>query len=401
MSGTTKAAIAAAGMAASLFAYASAGDGAEKESMIAATDVFGRVMFDYAYADGKNTPFTVNETELRWARVGAQVKFSNGAKLKVELNTNDSGDVTVTDAYLVLGTGFEQAKVQIGQFKTPNSFDEATSSRFMSILERAAFTDAFDLDRRVGVAVTGKSDRHTYMLGVFGENIHDDATFGGYAVAGRATFSPNVNAEDTVIHTGVSFRYRDADADQLLFRYRQRPFTHIPGRIVGTERITGLDVLVGVETAVVKGSFWAAGEYALTFATRTANVHDPTFSGGYLETGFMCNGRRTIKDGKFDRPEFDDGRLGAASLALRFDSLDLTDAAVNGGSYRSITMAADWWPKEHLRIGLNGFIANAELGATPSGLDPVFSDAVSTGVTKETVKGVVLRAQFDFSAKLR
>ncbi len=115
----------------------------------------------------------------------------------------------------------------------------------------------------------------------------------------------------------------------------------------------------------------------------------------------MFNGRRIIKGGKFDRPEIYDGRFGAASLALRFDSLDLMDTAVNGGSYRSVTLAADWWPRKYLRFGVNGFIANADLGATPSGLDPVFADAVSTGLTQETVKGVVLRAQIDFWSKLR
>ncbi len=229
----SKAAIATTVIAASLLASASAGEGAENQSVIVSANVFGRVMFDYAYADGKNTPFNVNETELRRARIGTQVKLANGANLKAELDTNDSGDVNLTDAYLLFNTGLEAAKIQVGQFKTPNSFDEAASSRFMSILERAAFTDAFELNRRVGLAVTGKTDRYTYMLGVFGQNIHDDATFGGYAVAGRATFSPKISAEDTVVHTGVSFRYRDVDADQPQFRYRQRPVTHVPGRIVG------------------------------------------------------------------------------------------------------------------------------------------------------------------------
>lgn len=394
------AALIALGFAHVALGSAMAGEGSENGPVIASAELFGRIMLDYADADGKNTPFNVNETELRRARIGTQLTFENGAKFKVEINTNDSGDVNLTDAYLKFNTGLNAAKIQIGQFKTPNSFEEATSSRFMSILERAAFTDAFELNRRVGVAVTGKTDRHTYALGVFGQNIHDDETFGGYAVAGRTTFRPRISAEDTVIHTGLSFRYREVDADQSQLRYRQRPVTHIPGRIVATNRFAGSDVFVGVESAVVMGPIWVAGEYAFTFANCTACAEDPTFSGGYLEAGFMLNGKRIIKGGKFDRPEIYDGQFGAASLALRFDRLDLMETVINGGSYRSVTLAADWWPKKSLRFAVNGFIANADLGATTSGLDPVFADAVSTSLSEETVKGVVLRAQIDFWSKL-
>lgn len=399
MSANQKAAIVTPVIALCALASASAGESAEKKSPITSVDVFGRLMFDYAYADGKNTTFGVDETELRGARIGAKVKFSNEAILKTEINTDDSGDVILTDAYLQLNTGLEVAKLRVGQFKTPNSFDEATSSRFTSLLERAAFTDAFELNRRMGIAVTGKTERHTYMLGVFGQNIHDDATFGGYAVAGRVTYSPKVSAKNTIIHTGVSFRYRDVDASQFSFQYRHRPGVHIPGRIIGADRIAGSDFFVGVEAAVVKGPFWTAGEYALTFTDCTLCTDDPTFSGGYLEAGIMFNGRRIIKGGKFERPEIFEGHFGTASFALRFDSLDLMEDVINGGSYRSVTFAADWWPKNYLRFGVNGFIANANLGATPSGLDPVFANAIASGVTQETVKGVILRAQIDFWSK--
>ena len=37
------------------------------------------------------------------------------------------------------------------------------------LIERAAFTDAFELDRRVGFEVSTKSDNYQVQLGVFGD----------------------------------------------------------------------------------------------------------------------------------------------------------------------------------------------------------------------------------------
>ena len=396
MSAKKMAAILSVGVAISTIAPAVAGEATGRSDKAPKVEIFGRVMYDYAYADGKNTPFSVSEPELRNARIGSKITLPNRGKLKVELHTDDSGDVILTDAYAEMNTGFDIAKLRIGQFKTPNSLDEQTSSRFISVHERAAFSDAFELNRRVGVALTGKTDQHTYMLGVFGQNIDDDATFGGYAVAGRATYSPNLGIDDLKLHTGASFRFRDTDADQSDLRYRQRPVTHIPGRIISTGRIADSDLFAGVEAALVKGPFWTAGEFAVTFADCSSCSEDPSFSGGYIEAGFILNGEKTLKGGKFDRPKLDEGRFGAASFVMRYDTLDLNGTAVEGGSYQAFILGADWQPKKYLRLGVNGFIANADLGDVTSGLGQEFADAVTTGLAEETVKGVTLRAQFDF-----
>ncbi len=388
------------GVAFTLITPAMAGESNDDRNQKPEVNVFGRVMYDYAYADGENTQFSISEPELRNARIGAEIKFAGRGKIKAEVHTDDSGDVILTDAYAEFKTGLDIAKLRIGQFKTPNSLDEITSSRFISAHERGAFSDAFELNRRIGVALTGKTERHTYMLGVFGQNIDDASTFGGYAIAGRATFSPNLGDDDLNIHTGLSFRYRNVDADQPQLRYRQRPVTHIPGRIISTGRIADSDTFAGAEAAITKGPFWAAGEYAVTFADCTACAEDPSFSGGYIEAGFILNGRRTLKGGKFDRPKLHDGRFGAASFVMRYDTIDLNGATINGGSYQAFILGADWWPKKNLRVGVNGFVANADLGDIASGLAQDFADGVSSGLGEETVKGVTLRAQFDFRAGL-
>lgn len=385
-----------AGASAVMFAATSAQADSAGDAPVSDFDLFGRVMVDYAAADSRNTNFEVDDFELRRARIGASLRLMNKVKLKSEINIDESGDIEVTDAYLSFRPDSDLPTIKIGQFKTPNSLDELTSSRFISGHERPAFTDAFDLDRRVGVAITDGGEQYSYFLGVYGQNIHDDATFGGYAVAGRLTYNPIIPTEDLTVHTGVSFRYRSLDEDQSNFRYRQRPVTHNQGRIIGTDRIADSDVFAGFEAAVLKKSFWFAGEYAATFADCASCAEDPTFTGGYVEAGYMFGGRRTMKKGQFDRPKLDGHPLGALSVFFRLDTIDLSDGATSGGSYTSYTLGQDWWITDHVHVGVNGFLVDAKLGDTVSGLDPAFAEAIANMVSEDTVKGVTVRAQFDF-----
>ncbi|VAW00444.1 hypothetical protein MNBD_ALPHA05-257, partial [hydrothermal vent metagenome] len=84
----------------------------------------------------------------------------------------------------------------------------------------------------------------------------------------------------------------------------------------------------------------------------------------------------------------DEGGLGALAFALRADTIDLENAPTSGGAYNSYTVGADWWLTERIRLGVNGYIVDADLGETPSGLDAAFAGAVLAGLRDETVRGV-------------
>ena len=76
-----------------------------------------------------------SEGELRRLRLHIAGKFGSNFKYKIELNTNSSGDVDVEDAYGQWAPTGGDWNIKAGQFKTPNSLDEQTSSRFISVLE--------------------------------------------------------------------------------------------------------------------------------------------------------------------------------------------------------------------------------------------------------------------------
>jgi len=360
--------------------------------------VGGRAQIDYNVVDADTANLDVNASEARRIRLNVSGKYGSNLKYKAELNTNSSGEINMEDVYLDFKLGESPWGVKAGQFKTPNSLDEQTSSRFISTLERAAFTDAFEFNRRVGIMAHTKGDAFTFGAGIFGENLDNSGNQEGFALAARGTFAP-IQTDETILHLGASARYRETGDSTGDFRYRQRPYAHIPGRVISTGSIASSDTFYGVEAAGLFGPFWASGEYGLLDADATAGS-DPSLEGYYLEAGYFFGGTKTYKDGKFSRPKvtnpITDGGTGALSLVVRYDGLDLSDSTVNGGELDTFIVSADWWPTKNTRIGLNYFNGDVVYGASTSGLDSAFADEVLAGTVDDNVSGMTARLQFDF-----
>ncbi len=359
----------------------------------------GRVQLDYSVLDADRADFDVSAGEARTIRLAVAGDFSSAISYKAELATDSSGEVSATDVYLdfAVANGWE---LRAGQMKTPNSFDEITSGRFTSTYERTAFSDAFEFDRRIGVQAQRSGERYTFAAGVFGENLESDAADGGTALAARGTYAVPFG-EDGLVHLGASARYREQGDDSGLIRYRQRPYAHIPGRVISTGAIADSDAFYGAEAAVIVSRFWGAAEYGVTDADCAACAGgDPTLYGYYLEAGMILGGERTYKGGRFDRPKVDaplgEGGSGAWSFVARLDSIDQRDGGVDGGELDTLVLGADWWPTAYSRLGINAFWNDVSYGASTSGLDPAFAQQVVAGTESDDVSGVTVRLQFDF-----
>lgn len=344
--------------------------------------VGGRVMIDYTLADIQTPDSDINATEVRRARLSVSGNYGDGIKYKFEANKASGSNIEVTDAYIQFVPENSKFKVKVGQFKTHNSLDEDTSSRFISTIERAAFTDAFSLDRRVGVSVGTSGKTYTFNAGVFTTNLEQDGgTEEGHALAARGTFNP-VKTDDMLVHLGASWRYRSKGDTSANLRYRQRPYTHAaPSRIVNTGRFAQSDNFYGAEAAVIAGQFWAAGEYAALNAKGNGTNPDANFGGFYGEAGMFFGGTKTYKGGKFNRPKVDtpvgEGGYGALSLVVRYDKLDIQDN-IYQGELDTLVLGADWYPTKYTRLGINYFDSDAENGTADKG------------------RGVVARLWFDF-----
>src|SRR3546814_17660974 len=97
-------------------------------------------------------------------------------------------------------------------------------------MERAAFTDAFNFERRVGLSAGYENGPLIANVGVFTDNVHDlddeNNSIGGDA---RLVFAPKMG--ETQLHFGGSAHFRDnkdlAERGDTI-RYRQRPMVHSP-----------------------------------------------------------------------------------------------------------------------------------------------------------------------------
>ncbi len=357
-------------------------------------DIGGRLMLDQAFTDikdinGTGEDLSVTSSEVRRARLFAKGKFSDAVKYKFEFNHTTGGDIEVTDGFLQFVPKKSKFAVKVGHFKTHNSLEEEASSRFITTIERGAFTDAFGLDRRLGLSVGTSGDTFTLNAGVYGESINSEAPKkNGRAAAVRGTFTP-VKSDDTILHLGASWRHRKAGDDNGL-RYRQRPYAHsldsentegfLPsGRIINAGRIADgvpekfadSDNLLAVEGLVLHKNMWAAAEYAALSANGSATNPDANFGGGYIEAGIMFGGRRTYKSsgGTYNRMKVDnplgEGGMGAVSLVARYDTIDLED---NGylGQLDTVVLGVDWLPTKNTRLRVNYFNSDAEGGYADS-----------------------------------
>jgi phosphate-selective porin OprO/OprP len=343
----------------------------------------GRLQFDAGYVespDGVDDRGLGFGTELRRGRLGVEGTIPGGFGYKFEIDFADN-EVEVTDALLSYDFA-ENAGLVVGQHNPFQSLEELTSSRFTSFMERAAFTDAFNFERRVGVSLGYAKGPLIAQVGVFSDNIGDLAEAGdennSRSIDARLVYAPKLG--ETQIHLGGSAHFRTNDdlVDiEATTRYRQRPFIHTTDtRFLATPSLAvGQESHYGLEAATIRGPWHAAGEVHWLKANLVEKGNDPTFFGGYAEVGYYLTGEtRGYKAGAFDRTKVlrpvSDGGIGAFQVNLRYDYLDLVDQGVVGGRQSGYQASLIWIPQDHVRFLLNyGHLRYDDAAVVPAGGD--------------------------------
>ena len=122
----------------------------------ATIQIGGRLMVDHTIANIGDDD--INTSETRRARLFAKGNYGSNIKYKFEFNHTSNSGIELTDGLIEFHPDSKNYYVKLGHFKTTNSFEEEASSRFITTIERGAFTDAFELNRRVGVAIGTRGD---------------------------------------------------------------------------------------------------------------------------------------------------------------------------------------------------------------------------------------------------
>ena len=318
----------------------------------------GRVVVDAGFGDQDETVTgngTLKATEFRAVRLGVEGVLARDFSYLVE--TELAGE---TPQLILANIGYKglPADITLGLMKTGNSLEESTSFRFITFMERAAITDSFGFATHIGVTVGKKAGAWTLQGGIFrGSNSTAD-TDEGLVLSARGTVSPRIG-DMAVLHLGAHVRYREVGAGQALLGYSQRPHQHLAGKTLDLPGFAKSDTLIGGEAALLAGPFSLQGEYMRLHAENDDPAGpNPNFDGYYVDaTWFLTGENRNYSGGVFNRVSVrrpvTQGGAGAWELAARFDTVNLSDGAFDGGSQDSYIFGVNWYLNDYVRMTAN------------------------------------------------
>ena len=269
--------------------------------------------------------------------------------------------------FLVRQTGFVVpvpamwGHLWIGRSKEGTSLNRVMVGYDGWTMERFTFSDASIPLLADGIRWMGylPSRNLIWNLGVFADPLSKGQTFSSYRhqVASRVAYLRISEDSASLLHAGVAFRIGRPTNDTL--QLRSKPEATTAPNYVDTGKFRSeLSGLVGVEAYYRPGSWLFGGEYYLQQA-ESEEAGDPIFHGGDIFASWLVTGEKrpyTTVGAYFrsinpDRPLFEGG-WGALEVLLRLSYIDLTNAALTGGTFWRITPTVNWYLNRNLRLEL-------------------------------------------------
>lgn len=275
----------------------------------------GRLQWDYDKTEVDGVAGGDRETfAVRRARLFAQGKIGEwGYKAQFNLGEGEGG--SAEDLFITYNGFGKGAKLTIGRLKEPFSLDDQASSKDMSLLERAAVTEAYVPGRNAGVQLSGKTSNLFYALGIYRDEEEDAEGAAEKAITGRVAYAP-INEQGKVLHLGAAYRAGDRD-----------------------------DVYVA-ELAGVLGQWHIQMEH---YGADKAGT-----SGTYAQVGYVISGTpRPYSGGVFKRVKPRDGV--GVEVAARIESGEgkYSDIGLGSGDGEQIALGINLYPNNNVRFGLS------------------------------------------------
>ena len=346
----------------------------KKEQSVKPTVKFGgRIQYDFEFLnqeiDGADD-YSVNGQEFRrvYLEVGGKVYKNIKYKAQIELA---GGEIAYRDMYIKFtklpGIGGDLA---FGSMAEATGLDMATSSKYISFLERSMLTNtqAFRWNSGIHYSNFGILDGKLGLQMSYAFNgVHDDGfkdsdlEDGAHFVA-RVT-SPVYENKDKnqVVHVGVNFESRKRSEDPAEYILKFRPENHMGEKISVTFADLENQTDIGFELAANFGPLSFQGEYEI--AGYNTVDKDYKVNGYYAAvTYFVTGGHRGYKKGAGSRVKpynnfcIKDGNFGAVELVARYSAMDFSDFRTGDDELKSvsnITAGFNWYLNSHARLMYN------------------------------------------------
>ena len=313
---------------------------------------------------------SLNGVEFRRVRLFSSGQIYHNIKYKLQFDFA-GGAAKLNDAYIMITKIPVIGFLKIGHFKEPMGFEELTSSKYLTFMERS-LTASDEPARNTGFMIGNStaSKRLSFRFGVFKEADKYGNSKGlqdKYNVTTRVFGLPIYNKEQhKVLHIGAAYSYRNQQNNE--YKLAAKPESHMAIDYLSTGLISDASNLqvIQAEALFITGPFSIKSEMVHAIVTRddpaNANFNYTAFYGmaSYFITGESKN---YITSGAYSRlkpkSNFDGkGGAGAWEVGLRFSAMDLNKVDVTGGNLGNISFALNWYLNPATRIMTNYIYSN-------------------------------------------
>jgi len=327
----------------------------------------GRIQYDFEFLKRQEANEWMMGNEFRRVHLSAAGKLEGGFDYKIEVNFAQ-GQIGFRDVFIRYSSE-KWGKIAVGSMAEPTGLAMATSSKYISFLERPMLTALEDFRWGTGLHYDydelfeghGGIQLSVTNKGKNTEGFIDRDLNEGLGAAGRFYVVPYHNAKKhNLLHLGINAASRPPE--ELSFR----PENHMGDKYVyefpGAER----RLETGWETALVFNNIYFQGEYK---RLNIPNTLDKNYivSGYYAQVGAFLTGEyKPYKDGAFGRvkPKRPWGKgAGALEVLFRYSVMDFSDDIMedNPGEPPSVINTAfglNWYLTSHVRIMYNYIITD-------------------------------------------
>ncbi|MDJ0521990.1 MAG: porin [Planctomycetota bacterium] len=358
----------------------------------------GRIMIDHWFVDDDDLVAAAAaagqlddedyESGVEWRRL----RLYNAGKMfkhvewKLQLDFANPDEPELRDAYFGLidmddCLGCAMPNIRIGHFKVPFSLNELTSSKYITFMERADASSVFAPGRRYQVMLhdSFRGGQLNYAFSYWlTEGVDEEQRFefdndedaeDGYGFAGRITYTPWYDCECSCrrLHVGVG-AYAVEDITEISFSADGYSRVGDTIALVDTNNFPAEALFAwNVELALVYGPFSLQAEY-YSMDVDSPQAGDPTFTSWYAMASYWLTGEcRNYKKGVFSRVspccnflDNDCCCYGGIEIAVRYDFVDLSDGAIQGGELTHFVVGVNWHLNPNARVMINWFTTSTE-----------------------------------------
>lgn len=346
----------------------------------------GRLQADFDQFDGvyTNNNNSANEAYFRRAILELSGNYKDwGYVFNYDFSDGDnknSGAHEDWDEASISYTGFAPVKIKVGKFDADFGLEKATSSKWITAIERSAVYDLAswvnDKEDGMGIQVNGTAAGMFYgSASIIQQDVAETEDEDGKDANTfnlRGVVAPIVS-ETEVLHFGLDYAQRSYDDGLYKGKIESRlgvrgvsENTVNSGKLKLADSDSAFfedDQVWGAEFAYMNGPFSVQSEYlSRSLSGQDANG-DREATGYNAQVAYTLTGESRIyklDGGKFDSIKPADKAMGAWEVFYRYDDVTVEDddnnlgvAGVDETSANIHTLGVNWYANEAVKVSLN------------------------------------------------